>query len=84
MQNQFWRFQTLSATNIKTVVMPFVQIMALLCVIYGMNIVDKKVYTIQKVCEFVYPSTFREVKKGGISNMINGFGCVKVSEPVEI
>lgn len=61
-----------------------IQIMGLSCAVYGMNTVDKKVYTLQKLCTFNYPSTLREAKSGAIKALLDGFGLVEVSEPVEI
>lgn len=61
-----------------------VQIMGLSRIVYGMNIVYKKVYTLQKLCAFNYPSTFREVKNGRMKAMLNGFGLIEVSESVEV
>lgn len=60
-----------------------IQIMGLSCIVYGMNVVDKKVYTLQKLRSFNYPCTLREVKKGGMKALLNGFGLVKVSELLE-
>lgn len=36
------------STKIKTVISPMLLVMGLSCVIYGMNIIDKKVYALQK------------------------------------
>lgn len=78
------RMTYIPPNKMKTVVAPMIQIMRLSCIIYGLNIIDKKVYTLQKLCTFNYPSTLREVKSGGMTAMINGFGLIEVSEPVEI
>jgi hypothetical protein len=78
------RMPYIPQNKIKNVVAPMVQIMGFSCIVYGMNIVDKKVYTLQELCAFNYPSTFREVKKGGINAMLNGFCLIEVSDPVEI
>jgi hypothetical protein len=45
-----------------------------------MNIIDKKVYTLQRISSFHYPSTQREVKSGGIKSLLDGFSLVKVNE----
>ncbi|KAI8884046.1 hypothetical protein K501DRAFT_183160 [Backusella circina FSU 941] len=71
------RMPYIPQNKIKNVVAPMVQIMGLSCVVYGMNIVDKKVYTLQKLCAFNYPSTFREVKSGGINALLKGFGLIE-------
>jgi hypothetical protein len=47
-----------------------------------MNIIDKKVYTIQKLASFNYPSTNREVKNGGVKALIDAFDLVEVSETI--
>lgn len=78
------RMPYIPQNKIKNVVVPMVQIMGLSCIVYGMNIVDKKVYTLQKLCAFNYPSTFREVKKGGKNAMLNGFCLIEISDLVEI
>lgn len=70
--------------KIKTVVAPMIQIMGLFCIVYGMNIVGKKVYTLQKLCSFNCASTLREVKKGGMKTLLEGFGLVEMSELAEI
>ncbi|CEG75286.1 hypothetical protein RMATCC62417_10354 [Rhizopus microsporus] len=67
----------ISQNKIKTVVAPMVQIMGLFRIVYGMNIVYKKVYTLQKLCAFNCPSTFREVKNGRMKAMLNGFGLIE-------
>ncbi|KAI7895764.1 uncharacterized protein EV154DRAFT_385806, partial [Mucor mucedo] len=36
-----------AAKIIKTVVVPMIQIMGMSCVVYGMNVIDKKVYALQ-------------------------------------
>lgn len=69
----------LPAAKIKTVVVPMIQIMGLSCLVYGMNIIDKKVYTLQRISSFRYPSTQREVKSGGIKSLLDGFSLVKVN-----
>lgn len=74
------RVPYLPATKIKTVVVPMIQIMGLSCVLYGMNIIDKKVYTLQKIPSINYPSTQREVKSGGIKSLSDGFALVEVNE----
>ncbi|KAG1042536.1 hypothetical protein G6F43_011883 [Rhizopus delemar] len=71
------RMTYIPPNKMKTVVAPMIQIMRLSCIIYGMNIIDKKVYTLQKLCTFNYPSTLREVKSGGMTAMINGFGLIE-------
>ncbi|KAG2228389.1 hypothetical protein INT48_003139, partial [Thamnidium elegans] len=71
------RIPYLPAAKIKTVVVPMIQIMGLSCVVYGMNIIDKKVYTLQKISSFNYPSTQREVKSGGIKSLLDGFALVE-------
>lgn len=52
--------------NIKDVVMTMVQIAGLCCIVHGMNVIDNKIYTLQRVCRFDYPSTECEVKGGDI------------------
>lgn len=74
------RMPFIPPTKIKTVVAPMIQIMGLSCVVYGMNIIDKKVYTLQRLCSFNYPSTQREVKSGAIKSFLDGFALVEVSE----
>ncbi|GAA5798579.1 hypothetical protein HPULCUR_003984 [Helicostylum pulchrum] len=76
------RVPYLPATKIKTVVVPMIQIMGLSCVLYGMNIIDKKVYTLQKIPSINYPSTQREVKSGGIKSLSDGFALVEYISPV--
>ncbi|KAI9282638.1 hypothetical protein BY458DRAFT_126742 [Sporodiniella umbellata] len=71
------RMPYIPENKIQNVVIPMVQIMGLSCVVYGMNIIDKRVYTLQKLCSFNYPSTLRELKKGGINAMINGFCLIE-------
>lgn len=71
------RMSYIPPNKIKTVVAPMIQIMGLSCIVYGMNIVDKKIYTLQKLCSFNYPSTLREVKKGGMKALLKGFGLVE-------
>lgn len=78
------RMPYIPENKIQNVVIPMVQIMGLSCVVYGMNIIDKKVYTLQELCSFNYPCSLRELKKGGINTMINGFCLIEVSRPVEI
>lgn len=55
------RLPYISPFAIKLFYFPFVQIMGLTCNVYGMNIIDKKVYTIQKLASLNYPSTNREI-----------------------
>ncbi|KAG1474641.1 hypothetical protein G6F56_000237 [Rhizopus delemar] len=57
------RMSYIPPNKIKTVVAPMIQIMGLSCIVYGMNVVDKKVYTLQKLYSFNYPSILREVKR---------------------
>ncbi|KAI9273941.1 hypothetical protein EDC94DRAFT_593248 [Helicostylum pulchrum] len=71
------RMPYLPATKIKTVVVPMIQIMGLSCVLYGMNIIDKKVYTLQKIPSINYPSTQHEVKSGRIKSLSDGFALVE-------
>lgn len=56
------RMPYMTLTRIKYVVVPMVQIMGLSCTLYGVNTVDKKMYTVQRICCFNYPSTERELK----------------------
>ncbi|EPB88542.1 hypothetical protein HMPREF1544_04655 [Mucor circinelloides 1006PhL] len=42
-----------------------------------MSTIDKKVYTLQKLCLFNYPCTLREIKKGGRKALLRGFGLVE-------
>ncbi|KAG0939428.1 hypothetical protein G6F57_005205 [Rhizopus arrhizus] len=51
------RMPYIPAAKIKTVVVPMIQVMGLSCSVYGMNIIDKKVYTLQRISSFRYPST---------------------------
>jgi molybdopterin/thiamine biosynthesis adenylyltransferase len=76
------RLPYIPPSAIKLFIFPFVQIMGLTCNVYGMNIIDKKVYTIQKLASFNYPSTNREVKNGGVKALIDAFGLVEVSETI--
>jgi len=57
-----------------------IQIKGLSCIVYGMSTIDKKVYTLQKLCLFNYPCTLREIKKGGRKALLRGFGLVEVSK----
>ncbi|KAG0734758.1 hypothetical protein G6F62_011673 [Rhizopus arrhizus] len=71
------RLPYIPPSAIKLFIFPFVQIMGLTCNVYDMNIIDKKVYTIQKLASFNYPSTNREVKNGGVKALIDAFGLVE-------
>ncbi|KAI7879534.1 uncharacterized protein EV154DRAFT_540142 [Mucor mucedo] len=71
------RMPYIPENQIQNVVIPMVQIMGLCCVVYGMNIIDKKVYTLQELSSFNYPCSLRELKKGGINTMINGFCLIE-------
>ncbi|KAI8073762.1 hypothetical protein BDF21DRAFT_328192, partial [Thamnidium elegans] len=73
------RLPYIPKSAIKLFIFPFVQIMGLTCNVYGMNIVDKKVYTIQKLASFNYPSTNREVKNGGLKALIDAFGLSMIN-----
>ncbi|CAO3661092.1 unnamed protein product [Rhizopus stolonifer] len=72
------RMPYITLTKIKDVIMPMIQIMGLSCAVYGVNIVDKKVYTIQRICCFNYPSTEREVKGDAIKKMLEGFARMEL------
>ncbi|KAG1141383.1 hypothetical protein G6F37_007875 [Rhizopus arrhizus] len=72
------RMPYITPTRIKDVVVPMVQIMGLSCTLYGVNIVGKKVYTIQRICCFNYPSTERELKGDAIKKMIEGFAQMEL------
>lgn len=74
------RMPYITPTKIKDVVVPLVQIMGLSCTLYGVNIIGKKVYTIQRICCFNYPSTERELKGDAIKKMIEGFAQMEVNE----
>ncbi|KAI8885959.1 hypothetical protein K501DRAFT_124686, partial [Backusella circina FSU 941] len=71
------RIPYLPADKIKTVVVPMIQIMGLSCVVYGMNVIDKKVYALQRISSFNYPNTQREVRGGGIKSLLDGFALVE-------
>lgn len=60
--------------------MPLIQIMGLSYFIYTMNIIDKKIYKIQRVASLNYPSTLREVKAGSIEKVLDGFAVAEVSK----
>ncbi|GAA5817191.1 hypothetical protein MFLAVUS_010734 [Mucor flavus] len=64
------------ANKIDKVVLPLIQIMGLSCIVYTMNIIDKKLYTVQKVASFNYPSTLRELKAGSIKKVLDGFALI--------
>lgn len=68
------------ANKIDKVVLPLIQIMGLSCIVYTMNIIDKKLYTVQKVASFNYPSTLRELKAGSIKKVLDGFALIDVSK----
>lgn len=72
------RLPYIPPSAIKLFIFPFVQIMGLTCNVYGMNIIDKRVYTIQKLASFDYPNTNREVKNGGVKALIDAFGLIEV------
>ncbi|KAI9474048.1 MAG: hypothetical protein EXX96DRAFT_596917 [Benjaminiella poitrasii] len=74
----------LPAAKIKTAVVPMIQVMRLSCSVYGMYIIDKKVYTLQRISYFRYPNTQREVKSGGIKPLLDGFSLVKNIEEMII
>lgn len=74
------RMPYLPAAKIKTVAGPMIQIIGLSFVVYGMNIIDKKVYALQEIFSFNYPSTQREVKGDGIKSLLDSFALVVLNE----
>jgi hypothetical protein len=70
----------ITPTRIKDVAVLMVQIMGLCYTLYEVNIVGKKVYTIQRICCFNYTSTERELKGDAIKKMIEGFAQMEVNE----
>ncbi|CAO3593455.1 unnamed protein product [Absidia cylindrospora] len=48
------------------------QIMDLDCRISAMSLVENKLCVIQKVAEFEYPRTLREIRTGEINNLLQG------------
>jgi hypothetical protein len=74
------RMPYITQVNIKNVVMPMIQVTGLCCIVYGMNVINRKVYSSQRLCTFYYPSTEREVKNGAIKTLLDGFASVEVNE----
>lgn len=74
------RMPYITQVNIKNVVIPMIQVTGLCCIVYVMNVINKKVYSLQRLCTFYYPSTEREVKNGAIKTLLDGFASVEVNE----
>ncbi|KAI8359832.1 hypothetical protein BD560DRAFT_334849, partial [Blakeslea trispora] len=72
------RLSCISSSVIEAFIFPFVQVMGLTCNVYGLNIIYKKIYAIQRLASFNYPSTNREVKDGGLKALMDTFGLVEV------
>lgn len=71
------RMPYLPEAKIKKVLIPMVQIMGLSCIVYGMHIIDKKVYALRKITSFNYPSTLRELKGDKIKSLLDGFSSIE-------
>ncbi|PHZ07526.1 uncharacterized protein RHIMIDRAFT_97432 [Rhizopus microsporus ATCC 52813] len=54
--------------------------MGLSCIVYGMNIIDKEVYTVQRLSSFNYASKNRELKSGAVKALLDGLTLVEASE----
>lgn len=74
------RIPYINQINVKNVVMPMIQVTGLYCIVYGMNVIDKKIYSLQRLRMFYYPSTEHEIKNGTIKTMLDEFALVEVSE----
>lgn len=76
--------QVLSALNIPSkedvvsIRIPMIQIMGMNCNIYSLSLVDKRTYRVEDVCDFIYPTTLRQIKNGTLATMINSMEMLKV------
>ncbi|KAG2217945.1 hypothetical protein INT45_008561 [Circinella minor] len=71
----------LPVNHIQTIQIPIIQILGMSCYIYSVSIVDKKVYCVQDVCNFVYPRTLPELADKGFEKMVS---CIyKVKEMID-
>ncbi|KAG1467459.1 hypothetical protein G6F56_004406 [Rhizopus delemar] len=71
------RIPYINQINVKNVVMPMIQVTGLYCIVYGMNVIDKKIYSLQRLRMFYYPSTEHEIKNGTIKTMLDEFALVE-------
>ncbi|CDS03558.1 hypothetical protein LRAMOSA00960 [Lichtheimia ramosa] len=76
--------QVLSALNIPSkedvvsIRIPMIQIMGMNCNIYSLSLVDKRTYRVEDVCDFIYPTTLRQIKNGTLATMINSMEMLKL------
>jgi hypothetical protein len=73
------RLSYIDTKSISKVKLPIIQVMGLTYTIYSLNAIEKKLYSLQKVTEFNYPCTLREVKAEDVNKMLDGFACIQVS-----
>lgn len=67
----------LSEQDLKTIIIPFVQIMGFEAVISGLRIVDKGLYT-KDLARFSFPTTKKGIRTGGMQAIIKAFSLVNV------
>lgn len=76
--------QVLAALNIPSkedvvsIRIPMIQIMGMNRNIYSISLVDKRTYRVEDVCDFIYPTTLRQIKNGTLATMINSMEMLKV------
>ncbi|KAI8329001.1 hypothetical protein BC941DRAFT_443976 [Chlamydoabsidia padenii] len=65
-------------SKVSSIYIPIIQIMGLICTIYALSILDKQVYGVQVVSEFVYPRTTNEIRNDYIGKLLTGLHQVNV------
>ncbi|KAI9467606.1 hypothetical protein BDB00DRAFT_303074 [Zychaea mexicana] len=51
---------------VKSIQVPIIQALGTTCFVYSMTLIDKKLYTLQEVCDFRYPRTYADLRDGTI------------------
>ncbi|KAI8143387.1 hypothetical protein BJV82DRAFT_668449 [Fennellomyces sp. T-0311] len=77
--NHFIMSTPLTASEIKKVQMPIIQIIGTTCHISALKLIDKGVYILDQVARLQYPMTIKQLRSGGIEDLLNKLEIIKVT-----
>ncbi|KAI7888991.1 uncharacterized protein EV154DRAFT_592879 [Mucor mucedo] len=62
----------ISASGIYKIKLPIIRMMGMNCQVSILNLIDKNVYSSQEIYSFKYPKTIKQIKEGGIQDLMAG------------
>lgn len=69
----------ISAIEIYKIKLPIIRMMGMNCHVSILNLIDKNVYSSQEIYSFKYPKTIKQIKGGGIHDLMAGLLLLEVN-----